>query len=75
MEDTDWTQLDEAIRAGGSSIEVWTRLGRRLGVSLEMVVMRRRSLRAPRGRRPAVTNVLPLFAAAMAESKPLVANG
>lgn len=76
MDNTDWTQVDDAIREGGSSIEIWTRLGRRLGVSLEMIVMRRRTLRAPPRRHGrSANNVLPLFAPVPPMPEPLVANG
>ena len=37
-----WEPIDAALREGRSSIDVWINLGRRLGFSLEDIVMRRR---------------------------------
>ena len=73
MDITNWTQVDEAIQDGRSSIDIWSRTGRQLGISLEMIVLRRRSLRGNRRRRAHPANVLPLFASIV--PSPLVANG
>lgn len=57
--------IDTAIQEGVSSFEIWTRLGRRQGLSLEDIVMRRQLVRTPppprRLRRAPRGEVLPLF--------------
>ena len=57
--------IDDAIRQGLSSFEIWTRFGRRQGLTLEDIVMRRRSIQRPPPRRRGPrrrAEVLPLFA-------------
>ena len=55
-------QLDDAIRSGSPSVEVWTRFGRLLGMTLEDIVVRRQALRRRKSAAPWREAPLPLFA-------------
>lgn len=75
MSTQDWNEIDMAISAGQSSMDIWTRFGRRLGLSLEAVVMRRQCLKSAPRKAPRRGRVLPLFERGSSEGLALVANG
>ena len=46
MTTQDWTTVDEAIKSGFSSMEIWTLVARARGLSLAEVVHRRQALKS-----------------------------
>ena len=55
----DWNEIDQAIDGGSLSMDIWLRIGRAQGISLESIVKRRLALRPNVPQRK--TSNLPLF--------------
>jgi len=55
----DWNEVDQAIDSGTLSMEIWLRIGRVQGLSLESIVKRRLALRPSPPQRQ--TSNTPLF--------------